>query len=151
MINEIFNLVEKYAGEVITNNPDVPDAKKNLAIETTTDAVKDSIKGYLNPTNIAALASMLSGSKSSSQSNSITETLKNAVVGALSNKAGLSSTVSSGIAASLIPMLISVVTKKMNDPNDNVFDVQSLVNAFTHNDGGQGGGLLGALGGLFHK
>lgn len=151
MINEIFNLVEKYAGEVITNNPDVPDAKKNLAIETTTDAVKDSIKGYLNPTNIAALASMLSGSKSSSQSSSITDTLKNAVIGALSNKAGLSSTVSSGIAASLIPMLISVVTKKMNDPNDSVFDVQSLVNAFTHNDGEQGGGLLGALGGLFHK
>lgn len=147
MINEIFNLVEKYAGEVITNNPNVPEAKKNLAIETTTDAVKDGLKGYLNPTNIAALAGMLSGSNS----NSIVETLKNSVIGALSNKAGLNSTVSSGIAASLIPMLISAVTKKMNDPNDSGFNVESLINAFTHNDGEQGGGLLGALGGLFHK
>lgn len=151
MINEIFNLVEKYAGEVITNNPNVPEAKKDVAIATTTDAVKDGLKGYLNPTNIATLAGMLSGNHSTSGSSSIVETLKNSVIGALSNKAGLSNTVSSGIAASLIPMLINAVTKRMNDPNDSGFNVESLINAFSHNDGGQGGGILGALGGLFHK
>jgi len=151
MINEIFNLVEKYAGEVIANNPNVPEAKKDVAIETTTDAVKDGIKGYLNPTNIASLASMLSGNKSASGSNSIVETLKNSVIGALSSKAGLSSSVSSGIAASLIPMVINAVTKKMNDPNDSGFNVESLINAFTHKDGAQGSGIFGAIEGLFHK
>ena len=151
MINEIFNLVEKYAGEVIANNPNVPEAKKDIAVDATTDAVKDGLKGFLNPSNIGALASMLSSNGSASGSNSIIDTLKNSVIGALSSKVGLSNSVSSGIAASLIPMLINAVTKKMNDPNDSGFNVESLINAFTHNDGGQGGGILGAIEGLFHK
>lgn len=151
MINEIFKLVEKYAGEVITNNPDVPEAKKDVAITTTADAIKDGIKGYLNPSNIGALASMLSGNKGSSGSSSIVDILTKSVIGSLTSKAGLNSATSSGIANALIPMLISVVSKKMNDPKDSGFNVESLINAFTHNDGENGGGILGALGSLFGK
>jgi len=151
MINEIFGLVEKYAGDVISNNPEVPEAKKDVAIETTAGAIKDGIKGYLNPSNIGALASMLSGNNSSSESSSIVNTLTKSVISSLTAKAGLSSATSSGIANALIPMLVSVISKKMSDPNDSKFDLQSLISAFTHGNGSQGGSILGALEGLFHK
>jgi len=151
MINEIFNLVEKYAGDVITNNPEVPEAKKGVAIEATANAVKDGIKGYLNPSNIGALAGMLSGNHSSSESNSIVNTLTKSVISSLTTKAGLSSATSSGIASALIPMLVSVVSKKMNDPKDSTFDLQSLISAFTQGNSSQGGSILGAIEGLFHK
>lgn len=147
-MNEIFGIVKKYAGEIIAKNADIPQEKKEIAVETTTESINEGLKKYLNPSNIAGLAGMLSG-KGDTGSSGIMDTLQKSLIGSLTNKAGLSSQASSGIASALLPMIIKSISGKMNDPANKTFDVESLINAFSGKGQGEGHGILESISHLF--
>jgi len=146
MLNEVINLVKQEALGAITNNANIPADKRDAAVETTTSAIVDSFKDHFTPDNLSNIAGLLGGSSSSSSS--ISNNLQNSVVSALSEKVGISKDVANSIATAVIPAVIGLFTKKVNDSNEPGFNIESLVKAFT---GSNGGGILGTLGKLFGK
>ena len=147
MINEIFGIVRKYTHDVIAKNPDIPDKKKDLAMDTTTNAINDGIKKYLNPSNITDFAETLSDNRSTGH-NIILSTLHEDVINSLSYKVGLNSDVSSGIASALISIIMKDIAGKMNDPENNKFSMEKLIKTFARGDHKEGY-LLDSSGDLF--
>jgi len=148
MLDKILDLVKDQAANVITNNSQVPEEKKNAAVETTTNAIADGLKDQLTSGNISNIMSLFGGGADSG--NALSGSLQNSVVSALADKVGLNRGVATTIAATVVPALISLVAKKHNDSNDS-FDLGSILGSFTGGSDGKksGGGLMDMLGGLF--
>jgi len=150
MLDEILNLVKNQASNVITNNSQVPEEKKDAAVETTTHAIADGLKSQLTAGNISNIMSLFGGGSGST--NALSSSLQNSVVSSLAQKVGLSPAVATTIASTVVPALISLISKKHNDPNDS-FDLGSIIGSLTgggnNTKSNSGGGLLDTLGGLF--
>jgi len=145
MLDKILDLVKNQAASAITQNPEVPAEKRQAAVETTTSTILDELKGQLTGGNLSNVLSMFGGSAGST--NNLSSSIQNSVISALAEKVGLNKGVATTIAATVVPALIGLISKKHNDPNDS-FDIGSLVSSFTKGDG-KSGGLMDMIGGLF--
>lgn len=144
MLDSIIDLVKNEALSAITNNSGVPADKKDAAIETTTSSIVDGLKNQLTPDNLSNIISLVGGGSGSSDS--LSGSLENSVVSALSQKVDLNANVAKSIASVVIPAIMGLIAKKNDDPNDS-FNLESLAKSLTKDKGG----ILGALGGLFGK
>ncbi len=141
MLNNIVNLVKDQVSNLIGGNSQVPADKKDETIRTTTSSIVDGLKSHLG--SGGALTSLFGGGSSgSSTSSAIVSTVEKALTG----KVGLSSSVAHGIAAAAVPAVMSLFSKKVNDPKEPGFNLQSLTDAFK---GGGEGGIKSAIGKLF--
>jgi len=150
MLDSILNIVKEKAMDVISNNSQIPEEKKEATVQTTTHALADGLKQNLNLDNLSGLSSLFGGGGLSS-GNPIVSNIQSTVVNALTQKVGLSPAIATTVASTVISAVMNVLSKKVNDPNDKGFNLESIVGAFTGgNKSGSGGGdLLGSLGKLF--
>ena len=148
MLNGILDLIKDSALGAITNNADVPDDKKDAAVETTTNAIVDGIKNNLS---LDSVSSLLGGSDGDSNlaNNQTINSIQTSVISSLSEKVGLSKEVASSIASAVVPALLQLLSKKSGDSND-AFSFDSLLKSFT-GDSQKGGGILSTLGKLFGR
>ncbi|MFV0418416.1 MAG: DUF937 domain-containing protein [Dysgonomonas sp.] len=145
MLDSIIDLVKGEALSAITNNDNVPADKRDAAVEATTSGIVDGLKSQFSSGNLSNILDIFGGSGGNTAS--LTSSIENSVVSALSQKVGLSPSVASSIASVVIPAVVGLISKKHNDSNDS-FSLDSVVESFTKN---QGGGILGAIKGLFGK
>lgn len=148
MLDGILDLIKDQALGAITNNADIPDDKKEAAIETTTSAVADGLKNNLSLDNVSSLLGLSSGGDSAS-SNQTVSSIQTSVVSSLSEKVGLSKEVAGSIATAVVPALLQLLSKKSGDANDS-FNFESLLESFTGGSS-KGGGILSTLGKLFGR
>ncbi len=150
MLDNIIGLVkDQVISSVTGGNISIPADKKDQIVETTTNSLMDGLKSNLTLDNLSSLAGLFGGSGSIA-SNSITQSIQTSVVSSLCEKVGLSKEMSKTIAAVAIPAVMGMFQSKVNDPKDSSFSIDSLIKAFSGGSG-KGGGLLGALTGLFGK
>lgn len=151
MLDNILNLVKEQASNVISNNSDVPEEKKGAAVETTTSAILDGLKNNITPDNVSVVTNLLGMTSNNTSSNNVVNSIQTSVISSLIEKVGLSKSTANTIAVSVVPALMSLLSKKNADKNDS-FDIGSLIKSVTggsddkKND--NGGGLLGTLGNL---
>ena len=140
MLDNILSVVKEVAASAVKSNADVPTDKKDLAVETATDAIG---KGLMD--NIGDLAGLLGGSGSSSVINSIQET----IVNSLMKKVGLNSDVANSLVSALLPAVLSALKEKIDSDNSE-FSLESVLGALGGDKkGGDLGDMLGSLGKLF--
>lgn len=144
MLDSIISLVKNYTQEAIANNASVPDEKKGAAVEAATTAIAQGFEQHLTPSNLSSVTDLFSGN--SGGGNAIATSLQSMVSNALTSKVGLSSGIASGIAGSLIPVIVNALSKKVNDPNEKGFNIESMIGAVS---GKSGSGILGSIGKLF--
>lgn len=149
MLDGILDLVKDQALGAITNNADVPDDKKEAAVETTTSAIVDGLKNNLSLDNISSLLGIFSGGDSTASTSQTADSIQTSVVSSLSEKVGLSKEVAGSIASTVVPALLQLLTKKSGDANDS-FSFESLLESFTGGNNKKGG-ILGTLGKLFGR
>lgn len=148
MLDSIINLVQGEALSVITNNDNIPADKKEAAVEATTSGIIDGLQSQLSSSNISNMLDIFGGGGGGGgSSSSLTSSIQSSVVSALTQKVGLSPSVANSIASVVIPAVVGLISNKHNDSNDS-FNLESLVESFTKNEGG---GILGAIKGLFGK
>lgn len=147
MLNGILDLIKDSALGAITNNADVPDDKKDAAVETTTNAIVDGIKNNISLDSISSLLG--SDGNSDLANNQTVNSIQTSVISSLSEKVGLSKEVAGSIASAVVPALLQLLSKKSGDSNDS-FSFDSLLKSFT-GDSPKGGGILNTLGKLFGK
>lgn len=141
MFDNLLNLVKQNAGDAIVNNNAIPNEKNDEAIHSTTTSIVDTLKSQVSGGNLNSIMELFKGGNTSN----VTNTLNTNVSRDLMKKFNLDQTTATNIASSLLPKVMDSFVKKTNDPNDNSFDLSSIVSSL----GGNVGGIGGMLKGLF--
>lgn len=149
MLENLFNLIKEQGQGDVINNPAVPNEQNSAVLASATDSVAEGFQGVLAGGGLTDIMSMFGGTQNSAASSSgIGSLMNNPIVGniissftnKLTNQHGIAPDQASGIAGSLIPNVISKLIGRTQDPNDNGFDMNSIIGSLT---GGstQGGGF----------
>jgi hypothetical protein len=148
MLNQLLEIVKQNAGDAIIKNPEVPNAKNDQAIKLAATSLLNNLKGQAGGGNLNTVLDMFKGSGNVSANPLVNNITKN-VAGELSKKLGISQAAATNIVNQLVPVVMSQLAKKTNDPNDKSIDLQTIAKALSGKGGA--GGILGALGGLLGK
>ena len=156
MLEKIMDLVKGQVMNTVDGNSEIPEDKKTETIETTTHSLIDGLKKYATPENLSSLTSMLGigGQHQAAplQTNGMASGLEANVVSALTSKVGLKPELAQTIASTVIPAVMSLFKKKVDDDNEPGFNIGSLVSTLTGGKSGNSassGGVMDMLGGIF--
>lgn len=155
MLDNILGLVKNTVSSGILNNSIVPENKKEQTVETTTKAMATGLKQNLSLDNIGNMMSLFGkGNNTATNSNPITYNLQNTVASSLVKEVGLSQTIATAIAATVVPMVMKAISGKIEDPNEKGFNLESLIHSFSgqstnNQETGSGNNILNTLGKLF--
>lgn len=145
MLDNILNLIKDTVTQSIGKNKDVPEEKKVQAVNVTTQALTSGLKENLHLGNLSHLTSLFKEG-SSVEKNPVTHNIMGTVSSSLIGKIGLSPTIAGLIANSVVPLVMKVISGKVNDKNEKGFNVESLIQTFT---GKSKEGIMGKIGKLF--
>lgn len=164
MLDNLINLVKQHAGNSIINNNVIPDSQNGEAVETASHSILNGLQGAVANGNINEVMNLFSGKQDVMQ-NPVTRHIEGGFIQNLMAKFGLDHGQASGIATSLIPTVLEKLVHKTNDPNDNSFNLQSILGQLTggninaqdilskissSDSSGNGGGLMDKVKGFFN-
>ncbi len=149
MLKNLLELVKESAGEAIINNPAVPNKNNDAVIQTATNSLFKALQSTAKTGGVNSVKDLFQQGGDISKHPAMNAVSSN-VAGDLMKKFGLDKGAAANIVAMLLPVVMSKLVKKTNDPKDNSFNLDGIIGALA---GGQGklGGLLGSLKGLLGK
>jgi hypothetical protein len=160
MLENLFNLIKEQGATDVIDNPAIPNEKNNAVLADATHSVADGLQGVLAGGGLQNVLSLFSGGSNNTSggaggllNNPIVSSIISNFTNKLTNNHGIPGDQASGIANSLIPNVLSTLVNRTNDPNNNSFDINSLIGSLSgggHSQvGGVGGfdlqGILGSL------
>lgn len=145
MLDNILNLIKETVTQSIGKNKDVPEEKKVQAVNVTTQALTSGLKENLHLGNLSHLTSLFKEG-SSVEKNPVTHNIIGTVTRSLIQRIALSPTIAGLIANSVVPLVMKVISGKVNDKNEKGFNVESLIQTFA---GKSKEGIMGKIGKLF--
>lgn len=148
MLDNVLNLVKDTIANSISGNNSIPEDKRAATVETATHAVTHGLKENFTLSNLSSLTSLFGGGGSLSN-NPITNNIVGSVTSELIQKVGLSQSVANVISTTVVPLVMKVISGKVNDPNEKGINIESLIETFSGSGGGHG--ILNSLAKLFGK
>lgn len=148
MLDSILNLIKTTVSKEITGDM-VPQEKQAQTVDTTTQALADSLRQNLNGGNVSHLLDLLKGEKTPAD-NPIVGSLQKNVVSSLMEKVGLSQNVAGRIATVVIPAVMKMFSGKAKEMEGQGMDIKSLIHSFSSTDGGKTN-LLESVGKMFGR
>ena len=150
MLENLFNLIKEQGVDDVINNPGIPNEQNNAVLAEATHSVADGLQGVLAGGGLQNVLSLFSNGNNNT-GGCISGLLNNPIVGniissftnKLTNNHGIPGDQASGIANSLIPNVLSNLVNRTNDPNNNSFDINSLIGSLTGGGQAQSGGAGG--------
>jgi len=138
MLENLFNLVKEQGVSSVIENPAIPNEQNNAVLADATHSVADGLQGVLAGGGLQNVLSLFN-SNNSNASGGISGLLNNPIVGnivssftnKLTNNHGIPGEQASGIANNLIPSVLSNLVNRTNDPNNNSFDISSIIGSLT--------------------
>lgn len=133
MLQDLLNLVKEHATESVVNNPAIPNSQNNAVISDATHSIADGLQKELSGGGLQNILSMFGGGGNSNSlmSNPIVGSIISNFTNKLTGNYGVQSSQASGIAASLIPGVISSLISKTQDPNNSNFTMDGLLHSLT--------------------
>lgn len=136
MIEQLISMVKQSSQEVVEQNPDIPNEQNEAVSNIASQSIIGTIQNAISSGNASDILSMFSGNNPASEAHPVMQNAMTDLSGNLENKLGISGDKASGLAGSIIPMIISKLFS--NSGNGGGFDISSLLGGLT---GGQGGGF----------
>ena len=149
MFENLLKLIQENAGEAIINNPAIPNSKNNAAIQTATKSLLKNLQVTAKSGGLDSIKELFNNGENVA-TNPVMNNLTSGVASDLMKKFGLDKGAASGIVSMLIPIVMSKLVNKTNDPNDNSFNLPGIIGALTGNQA-KTGGLLGTLKGMLGR
>jgi|GEM_PF-3703324 len=141
MYENLLKLVQEHAGYAILKNPAIPDSDRESAMKEIATGIAASLKQILAGGNLAAFFL----SKNISAGPEVNQVMQH-VAGRLMQKIGLSSAQANAASSAVVPKVLASLVGRTNDPTDNSFTMEGILNSLTGNNKGLGdklGGLSG--------
>jgi len=145
MFEELLNLVKEHAGDAVINNPAVPNEKNDAVCEAATGSIIDKLKEIAQNGGIEKITDLFQSGNNVANHPAVSSISSNVVTDLMKNF-GFDNATAGNIVSQLIPTVISKLTGKTNDPNDNSFTLNGILESLTS---GKGGGILNMIKGLF--
>ncbi len=153
MLDNILDLVKDQVVKSISGNVEIPADKQEQAVDTTASSIIDGFKSQITPGNMGEIMNLFGGGNSGAGSpgnSTIAQGVQSTVVSALTSKVGLNQGLATTIAGIVVPAVMGMFSKKVNDDNEPGFNIGSLIDTFTgggNNSGGSGksSGMLGSI------
>lgn len=142
MLDQLKGLIKEYGADAIITNPAIPNERNDEAVDLASNSILDSLKNMVASGNINEVQSLFNTPDQNVGETAAANNIKGNFVEGLMQKFGLDQGKAGLIASSLIPMVLSKLVGKTNDPNDNGFDLSSIMGSLT---GGNLGDILGNL------
>ena len=131
MLENLIDLIKQHAGDVITNNPAIPDSQNDAAVSEAGNSIVNGLKDMISQGKIQDVVNLLQNQGGNVASNPAVQNISNGFVHSLVSKFGLGLGEASGIATSLIPNVIQSLVQKTNDPNDHNFSIEDILSHLT--------------------
>ncbi|UEG50956.1 hypothetical protein LK994_05645 [Ferruginibacter lapsinanis] len=135
MLENLFNLIKQEGTEAVINNPAIPNEKNDAVIADATHSVADGLQGVLANGGLTNILSLFGNNNAGGNSSLLDNPIVSSIIGNFTNKLtnnhGIQQDQANGIAGSLIPNIIGSLVNKTNDPNNNSFDINSIIGALT--------------------
>lgn len=152
MLEQIAQLVKQYGQQSVVDNPQVPNDLNSQVMAEATSTITGGLQNIFSGGGLGGLIDLIGGNKGQQSQQGAGGLLRNPIVammvGHLANnlvkKMGLSPAVASNISNNIIPGVINSFTQKTvsNAPEDDNFDLNDLVSAFTGGNASQSSGGL---------
>lgn len=136
MLDNLLNLVKQYSGDAIINNPAIPNEKNEEAVQEASNSIFSGLQQTISNGGLKDVIGMFSGGDAAASP--VAQNIQGGFAQNLMDKFGLDQGAASGVAGNLIPAVLQNFVSKTNDPSDNSFDLQSIMNNLS---GGAAGGL----------
>ncbi len=149
MFENLLNLVKENAGDVIINNPAIPNQHNDEAIKTATTGIMDHLKGLTSGGGVESIMNLFKGGNV--MNNPEVAKISSSVASTLSSKFGIDQAQARSIVEKLIPTVMSQLASKTNDPKDSSFTLEGITGSLTKGMPGGIGGLGEKIGGLFGR
>ncbi|TKC12267.1 hypothetical protein FA048_01205 [Pedobacter polaris] len=172
MLENLEQLVRDNAKDAIVNNAAVPNEQNDNAIQAASSSIFDTLKEQLTSGNAAEVANIFNKGEAT-ESSPVVQQATSSLTEKLAGF-GINAETAKSIGASIIPVILSKLAGKTNDPNDSSFNIQDVLGKLAggsdgkfdltdvmemFNGGNQnqaqsgevaGGGMLDKLKGLFN-
>jgi hypothetical protein len=142
MQDQIMQLVQQHAPQVLSNNPEVPASQQQAVAQEATHSIFSGMQQMLQTGGPGALKGLFQGAQAQDPNNPQVQQISNQFAGNLSQKMGISGGVAKSIGAALIPMVLSQIFNRTKDPNDHSFNIKDMLGSLM---GGGGAGMLGGV------
>jgi uncharacterized protein YidB (DUF937 family) len=169
MFDNLLDLVKSQAGNTIINNPAIPNEHNDAAVEVASSSIFNTLKNAIAEGNLNSVIGMFSTSSVNTNTSPLLGVMQNNMVQNLVHQFGLDQSQAENVASGLLPNVLQNLIHKTNDPNDNSFNIQSIVSSLIGNVGGgfdvrdllseftenqqqpnnTGGGMIDSLNGLY--
>ena len=138
MLEELFNLVRESSHDAVVNNPDVPNEHNDEVVAEATNTVASGLRNMIAGGGLKSIISLFqhkdgqgNGGGGSLLDNPLVSMMIGHLAGKLSTKFNMNETKANGVASSLIPNVLGNLVSKSNDPSDNGFSLEKLLNSIT--------------------
>ncbi len=142
MLDQLKGLVKEYSADAIITNPAIPNERNDEAVDLASTSILGSLKNMVTNGNISEVENLFNTTDQNVGNTAAANNIKGNFVEGLVHKFGLDQGKAGQIASSLIPIVLSKLVSKTNDPNDKGFDLSSIMGSLT---GGNMGDMLGKL------
>ncbi|HMP93756.1 MAG TPA: hypothetical protein PKD90_12830 [Phnomibacter sp.] len=146
MLENLLELVKQYGQEQVVDNTEIPNEQNEAVMAEASYAVAGTLQEALASGQMEDVLKMFStGSSAQIMANPVAQNMQSGFVDSITSKLGINKNVAIGLAATLIPIVVSKMVKRTRSdaPEDSGFDLSGLIGSLT---GGSGGGLnIGSL------
>jgi uncharacterized protein YidB (DUF937 family) len=153
MLDQLLAMVKEIGQEQVVNNSLIPNEQNEAVMATASESILGTLQQAVASGKGEELLSMFKSNNSAEiMANPLAQDIETNFMSSASEKLGLNSNVVKGLAATLIPIIISKMVKRSNSTAeaDNGFSLEGLIGGLTGGGAKGGGGFdIGSLIGQF--
>ncbi len=142
MLDNLINLVKENAQNIVVNNPNIPNDNNNDVINETGSTIIDELKNAVSQGNFSSVMDIFSN-KEGILENPVVGNIINSLTDTLKSKFDIDGGEANNVASRLVPEVVNHMATKTNEPIDNGFDLQDILNNVGANSLGDIGGMIG--------
>ena len=127
MLENLLDLIKQNAGSAIIDNPAIPNEHNDAAVAEAGNSIMDGLKNMIANGKAQDVISLFNHQGGDIANTPAVQQISGGFIQNLMAKFGLGEGAASGIAASLIPMVLQKLVHQTNDPNNSNFNIQSII------------------------
>ncbi len=148
MLDQLLEIVQQQSQTAVVENNDVPNEHNDAVMQEAGNSIMGSLQSMLAQGRKDEVATILKGDNL--ENNEAMGFISGNFIENITSKLGIDKSVATGIAASILPQILSSFLNKAKDPNDSSFDMGSIINSLgnrntSSNDSGIGG-MISSIG-----
>lgn len=131
MLEQLNQIIRQFGQSAVVDNAEVPTQLNEGVMQEAKTAIFSGLQNMVANGQTQELTNFLQNTNSIDQNNPAVQGITNNFLGGITEKFGISKQTGTQIAAMLIPLALSQLSKRTNDPNDSGFNLSNIIGSLT--------------------